>query len=308
MGTPDFAVPSLRALCEAGYDVVGVFCQPDRPKGRGHRLAPCPVKEAAQAMGIPVFQPERIKRPEGVAMLRGLAPDLCVTAAFGQLLSQEILDIPPMGTVNVHASLLPRHRGSAPINWCIMQGDAVTGVTTMMTDRGMDTGDMLLREETPIGAEETAGELSDRLSLLGAELLVRTLRELEAGTLVRTPQSPDEATYEPKLDKETGRVDFSRTAREIDCLVRGATPWPGAFTTLEGGETMKIMEVRRVSDAPSGEPGRIIAADSRSGLVVACGDGDLELVQIQMPGAKRMNARDYLRGHTIETGVCLGRK
>ena len=308
MGTPDFAVPSLRALCESGYDVVGVFCQPDRPKGRGHKLAACPVKEEAMRRGIPVFQPERIKREEGVAQLRTLAPDLCVTAAFGQLLSQEILDIPTMGTINVHSSLLPRHRGSAPINWAVMMGDTATGVTTMFTDRGMDTGDMLLRRQTPIGEKETAGELSDRLAQMGAELLIETLRALEAGTLVRTPQSPDEATYEPKLDKETGRVDFSRTAREIDCLVRGATPWPGAFTTLEGGETMKIMEVRRVSDAPSGEPGRIIAADSRSGLVVACGDGDLELVQIQMPGAKRMNARDYLRGHTIETGVCLGRK
>ena len=308
MGTPDFAVPSLRALCESGYDVVGVFCQPDRPKGRGHKLAACPVKEEAMRRGIPVFQPERIKREEGVAQLRTLAPDLCVTAAFGQLLSQEILDIPPMGTINVHSSLLPRHRGSAPINWAVMMGDTATGVTTMFTDRGMDTGDMLLRRQTPIGEKETAGELSDRLAQMGAELLIETLRALEAGTLVRTPQSPDEATYEPKLDKETGRVDFSRTAREIDCLVRGATPWPGAFTTLEGGETMKIMEVRRVSDAPSGEPGRIIAADSRSGLVVACGDGDLELVHIQMPGAKRMNARDYLRGHTIETGVCLGRK
>ena len=308
MGTPDFAVPSLRALLENGYEVVGVFCQPDRPKGRGHRLAACPVKELAVGAGIPVFQPERIKREEGVAMLKSCAPDLCVTAAFGQLLSQEILDIPPLGTINVHSSLLPRHRGSAPINWSVIKGDQVTGVTTMFTDKGMDTGDILLMRETPIGPRENAGELSDRLAVMGAELLIETIRALEAGTLVRTPQNPDEATYEPKLDKETGRVDFSRTAREIDCLVRGATPWPGAFTTLEGGETMKIMEVRRVSDAPSGEPGRIIAADSRSGLVVACGDGDLELVQIQMPGAKRMNARDYLRGHTIETGVCLGRK
>ena len=305
MGTPDFAVPSLRALCEAGYDVVGVFCQPDRPKGRGHKLAPCQVKEAALAMGIPVFQPERIKRPEGVAMLRGLAPDLCVTAAFGQLLSQEILDIPPMGTVNVHASLLPRHRGSAPINWCIMQGDAVTGVTTMMTDRGMDTGDMLLRAETPIGAQETAGELSDRLSLLGAELLVKTLSELTAGTLVRTPQDAAQATYEPKLDKETGRIDFAKTAREIDCLVRGATPWPGAFTTI-GGETMKVYAVRACGAVGEALPGMVLAADAKAGLIVACADAQLELTQIQMPGAKRMNARDYLRGHGMETGIRLG--
>lgn len=164
MGTPDFAVPSLRALLDNGYQVVGVFCQPDRPKGRGHKLAACPVKETAVAAGIPVFQPERIKRAEGVKALKSLAPDLCVTAAFGQLLSQEILDVPKLGTINVHASLLPRHRGSAPINWCVMMGETVTGITTMYTDIGMDTGDMLLKAETPIGENETAGELSDRLS------------------------------------------------------------------------------------------------------------------------------------------------
>lgn len=270
MGTPDFAVPSLRALIDNGYDVVGVFCQPDRPKGRGHKLAACPVKETAEAAGIPVFQPERIKRAEGVEALRSLAPDLCVTAAFGQLLSQEILDIPRLGTINVHASLLPRHRGSAPINWCVMMGETVTGITTMYTDIGMDTGDMLLKAETPIGETETAGELSDRLSELGAQLLVRTLRELEAGTLKRTPQNPDEATYEPKLDKEIGRMDWTKTAREIDCLVRGATPWPGAFTTTADG-AIKIFSVKPLHTGPSGAPGEIIAADAKKGLVVSAG-------------------------------------
>lgn len=307
MGTPDFAVPSLRALAEAGYDVVGVFCQPDRPKGRGHKLAACPVKEAAQSLGIPVFQPERIRRQEGVAQLRALAPDLCVTAAFGQILSQEILDIPPLGTINVHSSLLPRHRGSAPINWAIMMGDAVTGVTTMFTDAGMDTGDILLMEETPIGERETAGELTDRLAKMGAELLLRTLRDLEKGTLTRTPQNPEEATYERKLDKETGRIDFARSAGEIDCLVRGVTPWPGAYTSLPDGQIMKVFEVARAGRLPTGEPGRIVSADAKAGLVVSCADGDLELLQIQMPGAKRMNARDYLRGHSMDTGVCLGK-
>ena len=306
MGTPDFAVPSLRALLENGYEVVGVFCQPDRPKGRGHKLAACPVKEEAVKAGIPVFQPERIKRPEGVEQLRARAPDLCVTAAFGQLLSQEILDIPPMGTVNVHSSLLPRHRGSAPINWAMMQGDKVTGVTTMFTDRGMDTGDMLLKVETPIGEKENAGELSDRLALLGADLLIKTLRQLEAGTLVRTPQNPDEATYEPKMDKETGRIDWAKDAEAIDCLVRGATPWPGAFTTLPAGN-MKLFEVRRLHTGATGQPGEVRLADAKQGLVVSCGDDDMELVQIQMPGAKRMNAKDYLRGHDIETGIVLGK-
>ncbi|MGN0775863.1 MAG: methionyl-tRNA formyltransferase [Candidatus Ventricola sp.] len=306
MGTPDFAVPSLRALLEHGYEVVGVFCQPDRPKGRGHKLAACPVKELASSAGIPVFQPERIKREEGVAMLKSCAPDLCVTAAFGQLLSQEILDIPPLGTINVHSSLLPRHRGSAPINWSVIKGDPVTGVTTMFTDRGMDTGDILLMRETPIGPRENAGELSDRLAVMGAGLLIETIRALEAGTLVRTPQDHEAATYEPKMDKELGRIDWSKPAQEIDWLVRGTTPWPGAFTTL-GDQTIKVFELTVLDGAASGAPGEIIAADAKQGLIVSCGDHDVILSQIQMPGAKRMNAKDYLRGHTMETGVCLGK-
>ena len=306
MGTPDFAVPSLRALIDQGYEVVGVFCQPDRPKGRGHKLAACPVKELAQSAGIPVFQPERIKREEGVAMLKGCAPDLCVTAAFGQLLSQEILDIPPLGTINVHSSLLPRHRGSAPINWSIIKGDPVTGVTTMFTDKGMDTGDILLMRETPIGPAENAGELTDRLAVMGAELLIETIRALEAGTLARTPQDHAAATYEPKMDKELGRIDWSKSAQELDWLVRGTTPWPGAFTTL-GEQTIKVFELTILDGAASGAPGEIIAADAKRGLVVSCGDHDVLLAQIQMPGAKRMNAKDYLRGHTMETGVCLGK-
>ena len=306
MGTPDFAVPSLRALIDQGYEVVGVFCQPDRPKGRGHKLAACPVKELAQSAGIPVFQPERIKREEGVAMLKSCAPDLCVTAAFGQLLSQEILDIPPLGTINVHSSLLPKHRGSAPINWSIIKGDAVTGVTTMFTDKGMDTGDILLMRETPIGPAENAGELTDRLAVMGAQLLIETIRALEAGTLARTPQDHAAATYEPKMDKELGRIDWSKSAQELDWLVRGTTPWPGAFTTL-GEQTIKVFELDILDGPASGAPGEIVAADAKRGLVVSCGDHDVALAQIQMPGAKRMNAKDYLRGHTMETGVCLGK-
>ena len=306
MGTPDFAVPSLRALVDHGYEVVGVFCKPDRPKGRGHKLAACPVKELAQSTGIPVFQPERIKREEGVAMLKSCAPDLCVTAAFGQLLSQEILDIPPLGTINVHSSLLPKHRGSAPINWSIIKGDPVTGVTTMFTDKGMDTGDILLTRETPIGPAENAGELTDRLAVMGAQLLIETIRALEAGTLARTPQDHAAATYEPKMDKELGRIDWSKSAQELDWLVRGTTPWPGAFTTL-GEQTIKVFELDILDGPASGAPGEIVAADAKRGLVVSCGDHDVALAQIQMPGAKRMNAKDYLRGHTMETGVCLGK-
>ena len=307
MGTPDFAVPSLQALLDNGYNVVGVFCQPARPKGRGKKLTACPVKALALSAGIPVFQPARIKRAEGVQMLKSCAPDLCVTAAVGQLRSQEILDIPPLGTVNVHSPLLPKHRGSAPINWAIIKGDSVTGVTTMFTDIGMDTGDMLLRRETPIGDTENAGGLSDRLAVMGAELLVETLRALEAGTLVRTPQNPEEATYEPKMDKALGMIDWTKSAKEIDWLVRGTTPWPGAYTALGEGN-MKVFEVRVCGNKTNAAPGTVLAADAKAGLVVACGDAQLELTQIQMPGAKRMAARDYLRGHGIETGICLGSK
>ena len=215
MGTPDFAVPSLEKLAETGHEIVGVFTQPDRPKGRGNKLTPSPVKIRAMEYGIPVFQPERIRR-DGVEDLKKLKPELCVTAAFGQILSQEILDIPPMGNINVHASLLPRHRGSAPIAWAILQGDSSAGVTTMMMDRGIDTGDMLLRAETEIGETETCGELTERLSRIGAELLAETLSSLEAGTLRRIPQNESKMTYDPMLNREMGRW-----------ISAGPRPWSG---------------------------------------------------------------------------------
>ena len=228
MGTPEFAVPSLKALIESGYPVAGVFCQPDRPVGRGKKLAVGPVKALALERGIPVFQPERIKRPEGVKMLLDLAPDLVVTAAFGQILSREILDIPPMGTVNVHASLLPRHRGAAPINWCIMMGEKVSGVTTMYTDVGLDTGDMLLKRETPIGEMETAGELSERLSHLGAELLIETLQKIQDGTCPRTPQDQESASYEGMLSwaKSIGAVRPGRSPVRCVDSTPGRAPTP----------------------------------------------------------------------------------
>ena len=218
MGTPDFAVPSLKALIREGYDVVGVFTQPDRPKGRGNKLTPSPVKVAAAEAGIPVFQPERIRKT-GVEDLRSLKPDLCVTAAFGQILSQEILDIPPMGNINVHASLLPKHRGAAPIAYAIMAGDAKAGVTTMMMDAGIDTGDILLQEETGIAESETCGELTARLSEIGAELLIRTIRAMEAGTLKRIPQNEAEMTYDPMMTKELGHPDWNRDATEISGII-----------------------------------------------------------------------------------------
>ena len=303
MGTPDFAIPSLKALIDSGENVVGVICQPDRPKGRGHKLMACPVKETAVAAGIPVYQPEKIKAPEGVEKLKEFAPYLCVTAAFGLLLSAENLAVPRLGTINVHASLLPKHRGSAPINWSILMGDTVTGVTTMMTDIGMDTGDILLKKEIPIEKTDTAGTLTDRLAELGAQLLLETIAALKAGTLTRIRQDSELASTEPKLSREQGRIDFTMSSDAIDRRVRGLSPWPGTFTSL-GGETMKVGKVAAVQ--MEGRPGEILVADPMKGLIVGCGQGAVELVEIQMPGSRMMNARDYLRGHSITVGTIFG--
>ena len=301
MGTPEFAVPSLKALCENGYEVVGVFTQPDRPKGRGNKVTMSRVKEYALTQNIPVFQPQRIRR-DGVEDLKALAPDLCVTAAFGQILSQEILDIPPMGNINVHASLLPRHRGSAPINWAILQGDKEAGVTTMMMDKGIDTGDMLLKSATPIQSGETAGELTLRLSQMGADLLLETLHALENGTLERIPQDESQMTYDPMLDKQMGIIDWTMDAESIVNRIHGLNPWPGCSTAYEGGR----LKLLRASVAEGkGEPGEIIAADAKTGLTIACGQGAVCINMLQAPGGKPMNAKDYLRGHPMAVGTVL---
>ena len=301
MGTPDFAVPSLKALVEAGYEVVGVYTQPDKPKGRGNKMTPPPVKVYAQSCGIPVYQPLRIRR-ESVEELKALAPDLFVTAAFGQILSQELLDIPRYGCINVHASILPRHRGSAPINWAILCGDETAGVTTMMTDAGIDTGDMLLKAETPIGETETAGELTVRLSELGASLLVDTLRSLEAGTLKRVPQDEAAMTYDPKLDKAMGVIDWTKPAKEIVHLILGLNPWPACSTVWQGAR-LKLLRARLGEGA--GQPGEILAADPKTGLTIACGEGALTVLELQAPGGKPMNAKDYLRGHPMPVGAVM---
>ena len=308
MGTPDFAVPSLRALLDNGYQVVGVFCQPDRPKGRGHKLAACPVKETAVAAGIPVFQPERIKRAEGVEALKSLAPDLCVTAAFGQILSQRILDIPPLGTVNVHASLLPGYRGPAPINWCIALGEKTTGVTTMFTDAGVDTGDIALKAETPIGEMETAGELTERLSHMGAALLIETLHRIEAGDCPRIKQDEALMSRQPMLSREDGLIDWTQSAREIACRVRGFNPWPGTFTYLPDGGVMKLWLARAVEMEHRGQPGEVIESSAKKGLFVACGEGVLEIIEMQAPSSKRMNAKAYLMGKPLPVGTIFNRE
>ena len=301
MGTPEFAVPSLKALCDAGYDVVGVFTQPDRPKGRGNKVIASPVKQVAVEKGIPVFQPVRIRK-DGVEDLKSLAPDLCVTAAFGQILSQEILDIPRIGTVNVHASILPKHRGSAPINWAILQGDEVVGVTTMMTDKGIDTGDMLLKAETPYIKGETAGELTIRMAELGAKLLIDTLKAMEAGTLTRIPQDHANMTYDPMLTKEMGVIDWTHSAADIVNRIHGLNPWPGCSTAIEGGR-LKLLRAEVAEGA--GQPGEIIVADPKQGLVIAAGEGAVCVTQLQAPGGKPMNSKDYLRGHPMTVGTVL---
>ena len=301
MGTPDFAVPSLEKLIEAGYEVNGVFTQPDRPKGRGNKLASSPVKECAVRHGIPVFQPVRIRR-DGVEDLKRLRPDLCVTAAFGQILSQEILDIPPLGSVNVHASLLPRHRGSAPIAHAILQGDRTAGVTTMMMDRGIDTGDMLLTAETEIGETETCGELTERLSLMGADLLAETLQKMQEGRLERRPQDESRMTYDPMLDKAMGEADFSIPAASMKGRINGLNPWPCVSVLFEG-EKLKLM--RAALAEGHGKPGEVIQSDPKAGLVIACGNGAVRILELQAPGGKKMKAEDYLRGHGIPAGTIL---
>ena len=296
MGTPEFAVPSLKALVShTGAEIVGVFTQPDRPKGRGTKLAASPVKIFATEKGIPVYQPEKIRR-DSVEDLRRLRPDLCVTAAFGQILSREILEIPLLGNINVHASLLPKHRGSAPIAHAIMAGDRKAGVTTMMMDEGIDTGDMLLCTETEIGEDETCGELTERLSLLGAELLEKTLRNLEAGTLQRIPQNEAEMTYDPMLKKEMGILDFHQDADMIRGIINGLNPWPCAGIDLPEG---RLKLLRAVNFPGEGEPGDLLASDAKDGLAVACGKGAVRILEVQAPGGKRMKAEDYLRGHRL---------
>jgi len=306
MGTPEFAVPSLRALAEDGrYDIVGVFTQPDRPAGRGNRLTACPVKQFALEKGLAVFQFEKIRQPEGVAQLKALAPDVMITAAFGQILTQKILDIPARGTVNVHASLLPKYRGSAPINWCILNGESEAGVTLMLTDIGIDTGDMIASAAVPVGELETAGELTARLSELGAKLLAEKLPEYLAGRLEPVPQDESKASYVPMLEKAMGEVDWTNPAPIIARQVRGFNPWPCAYTDMPGGR-LKLYLARPVEATSDVPPGTVIASGPKEGLWVRCGEGALEILELQAPGGKRMTAKAYLAGKKIPVGTRLG--
>ena len=301
MGTPEYAVPSLDALDEAGHRIAGVFTQPDRPKGRGNALTASPVKEWALRHGVPVYQPRRI-RLESVEELKALAPDVCVTAAFGQILSQEILDIPRLGTVNVHASLLPEFRGSSPISWAILEGRDKTGVTTMLTDKGIDTGAILMQEECPILEEDTAGMLTEKLARIGADLLIRTLAGLESGSLTPRPQDESAMSYFPKLEKNMGEMDFSLPSQRLHDMVRAFDPWPGC-SFLSGSDRIKVWKTAVRPWDGGQEPGTVLFADAGKGLWFKTGDGALEILEIQAPGGKRMRAADYLRGHRIAAGT-----
>ncbi len=301
-GTPDFAVPSLNKLIERGYQLT-VFTQPDRPKGRNNKLVAPPVKEIALKNNIPVFQFEKIRSDEGVRTLKKFAPDLMVTAAFGQILSQENLDIPPLGCINVHASLLPKYRGAAPIQWSIIDGEEYTGVTTMMTDIGLDTGDILLKEKVKIGEDENCEELFNRLSLIGADLLVRTIDELLAGTLPRIKQDANQATRCAMLKKETGKIDFRMTSQQIHNLVRGTYSWPCAHAYMDD-ELVKIWVTKKVDTDydynKDAEPGMCVIANPKIGLFIKTGDGIIEVKELQFQGSKRMDAKSLLLGKKLQ--------
>lgn len=300
MGTPDFAVPSLQKLLDRGNDIRAVFTQPDKPKGRGHKLQAPPVKDLALKHEIPVFQPPTLRDETVQQQIRELAPEVIVVAAYGKILPKAVLDIPKLGCINVHGSLLPKYRGAAPIQWAVINGEKVSGVTTMYMGEGMDTGDMLLKAETPIGPEETAGELFDRLMVLGAELLGETLDKLEKGALRRVPQKDEEATHAPMLSKELSQVDWNRPAQEIHDLIRGLNPWPCAFSTLDG-KRVKLLSSRVTEGA--GEPGSLVVQEE--GLAVCCGSGALLLTEIQTENGKRMSGKQYLLGHPLKEGARL---
>lgn len=301
MGTPDFAVPSLQALLDHGYEVCAVYTQPDKPKGRGHKLQPPPVKELALAREIPVLQPTTLRSGEVQEEIRQWNADVIVVVAYGKILPKAVLDMPRLGCINVHGSLLPKYRGAAPIQWTVLNGDKTAGVTTMFMGEGMDTGDMLLKTETAVGEEETSGQLFDRLKDLGADLLIQTLERLEQGTLTPIPQNEAEATRAPMLSKDLSLVDWTKPAQQVHDLIRGLNPWPSAVSYLDG-KKLKL-HASRVREG-SGEPGKPFAQDGV--LLVYCGEGALELTEIQTENGKRMDGKSYLLGHPLERDSRFG--
>lgn len=302
MGTPEFAVPCLDICNEMG-EVVLVVTQPDRPKGRGKKLAPPPVKERAEALGLAVFQPERIKHEEPTVRLESLKPDLIVVVAYGQLLSTRLLNIPKMGCINVHASLLPKLRGASPINWSIVTGETETGVTTMYMSEGLDEGDMIDKLRLAITETMTAGELHDQLMGLGSQVLRTTLKGLEEGTAQRVPQQAESVNYAPILKKEMGRIDWNKTAHEISCLIRGFDPWPVAYSYYED-QLMKLFSPTVEMTESSAVPGTILEV-GKTGMLVKTADAALRVAVIQMPNGKKMRVSDYILGHSLLEGTIL---
>ncbi len=303
MGTPDFAVSILNSIEAAGHELCLVVTQPDKPKGRSGKLQPPPAKEWALERGIEVFQPRRIREPEAIDFLSKVSADIFVVAAFGQILPKEILDMPPLGCVNVHASLLPKYRGAAPIQWAVLNGDKVTGVTTMLMGVGLDDGDILLAEELELAADETGGSLFERLAILGGQLMVRTMEELAAGTITPNPQDESQATHVGMIKKSLGQLDFTRPAAELECYVRGLNPWPSAYAHLEG-KVLKIWKAR-VEERPCDQPPGIVLATDSTGIYVATGSGVLVLEELQLEGKKRMPVSDFLRGRDVPVGISL---
>jgi len=304
MGTPDFAKESLEAVYNAGYEILGVVTNPDRPKGRGMKLVASPVKEFAISKNLKIYQPEKVRNSvEFIEEMKSLEPDVICVVAYGKILPQEILDIPRLGCINVHGSLLPKYRGAAPIQWAVLNGDKTTGITTMYMDIGMDTGDMILKEKVEIGPDETTGELWERLSKVGGELLVKTLKQIENGTAPRIPQS-DEFTMAPMLDKEMSKIDWNnKSAIEIKNLVRGLDPIMGTYSYLDG-KKIKIWKVDVLpNDNSNSENGTVIKADSKDGLYIKAKDGIIKVLEIQGENAKRMSVQDFLRGNNIEVGA-----
>ena len=304
MGTPEFAVPSLQALLDSDDQVVGVVSQPDRPKGRGQTLTPPPVKLLAQQAGIPLLQPLKIRTPDFLEALAAWKPDVIAVTAFGRILHAPILNLPPMGCVNVHGSLLPKYRGAAPVQWAVINGETETGITTMLMDEGMDTGAMLLQESIPILPDDTAGTLAPRLASLGGRLLVETIARLKAGTITPLVQDHAQATLAPLLKKEDGAIDWSADARSIAHRIRGLSPWPGAYT-FYGQERWNIWKALVVQAPEQGQPGTVLAATKQS-LTISTGDGALEILEIQAANSKRLSIAQFLAGHRLSPGEQLG--
>ncbi|MBQ8412562.1 MAG: methionyl-tRNA formyltransferase [Lachnospiraceae bacterium] len=301
MGTPDFAVYGLESIIKAGHDVVAVITQPDKAKGRSKALIPTPVKACAMEHNIPVYQPEKVRDEETVELLRNIAPDAIVVAAYGQILPESILNIPPYGCINIHASLLPKYRGAAPIEWSIVNGETVTGVTTMYMEKGLDTGDMIEKVEVPIEKDDTGATLHDKLAVAGAGLIISTLEAIEAGTAERTKQNHEESCYASMLSKELGNIDFTKDAVSIERLIRGLNPWPCAYTTLDG-KSIKIYKADVVEK--SGTPGEIIEVTKKN-FTIACGKDALLIRSLQPEGKKPMDTVAFLNGNKIEVGMSV---